>query len=38
MARESQIMERLKALPPEAQKQVLDFITFLEQRYRRRSN
>ena len=26
--------ERFRALPPEAQRQILDFMAFLEQRYR----
>ncbi len=28
------VMEKFRALPPEAQQQVLDFIAFLEKRYR----
>ncbi|MCD6290206.1 MAG: DUF2281 domain-containing protein [Anaerolineae bacterium] len=30
----TQLEERFRALPPEAQKQMLEFLTFLEQRYR----
>ena len=29
-----QLEERFRALPPEAQRQILDFMAFLEQRYR----
>jgi len=32
--RSIQLEERFRALPPEAQKQMLDFLAFLEQRYR----
>jgi mRNA-degrading endonuclease RelE of RelBE toxin-antitoxin system len=28
------VMEKFRALPPEAQQQVLDFMTFLARRYR----
>ena len=34
MAQDIRIEERFRALPPEAQKQILDFMAFLEQRYR----
>ena len=31
---QSDVMEKFNALPPEAQRQVLDFMTFLARRYR----
>ncbi len=31
---QNDVLERFRTLPPEAQKQVLDFITLLETRYR----
>ncbi len=30
----NEVLEKFKTLPPEAQKQVLDYIAFLETRYR----
>ena len=34
MSQELQLIERFKSLPPEAQRQILDFMAFLERRYR----
>ena len=34
MSQDMRLEERFQALPPEAQRQILDFMAFLEQRYR----
>ena len=35
VARDTRIEERFRALPPEAQREILDLMAFLEQHYRR---